>query len=942
MTSDLAPPIFGLPGENFEPSISAAPQSAGHSFSNLSLVQPQVQRTLNQSGDHEDRAGQSADQAMRVEELHEEIESTVPQVARRGQSGPHHYMQRAELPETARHDRSIVATAYAQVGGRNNIQQNAGNPAVQQMLQAGLMQAKISVSQPSDPLEKEADRVADQVMRTPDPTVRQCEDCAPDAPCPKCEGEKIQRKACSGHSSDVPATLSSSIGSLHGGGQPLPASTRAFFEPRLGFDFSQVRVHTDQKAADSARAIQARAFTVGQEITFAAEQFAPETEEGKRLLAHELTHVVQQADGRESGTTNGHVVARAVDPSKAEPLRKELDSTLYVNNSTLEELWASLGLDLIEAVNDNRPLTSDTGKNKKKESYRDLWWRSTLEQNINVTAASRPVLTAFATDTVELAKSHLQSQHTKLENLIQELKNAAEQKAQIVSSAPTKSNSPEDSNKGLTKNTAEKPIASALGLVDTATFVHFLQNWEEMLKSAPIGMRRVDTSNLLPEPGPATTGQPFSPFPNAPTLPGTASAATSGAGLQPILFDPNLTIEKILESPNVDFVDREAFHALKRSFQECSEKRSALKDTVAAMLAEDANLAVLNERKMLGQVSALGGRTDDEAASAIKLVAEQNAGTVKTFLNMLNTPGAVDWKGLRPIHVQLLSGAGGRRNWSGIVERTFIEGYFKREAEAEREAAELQLKINLVVGGLAFIAMLSPAAPLAAAVLGATSAYAAGNLVNSMAQSAAADKKADAMGAGAAAGVVEKDDARRAKDDAEAKKVSGLEILLTVLPFLPGIAKVGARVIGTLGRQARWGQIAAEAQALNATKAEASLSKPLTKRPRATLQQLQEMIANSSEYYTHRNLDYDVVANQTIRFMGESLPTARKGVYVVQGVKGVPYGKYAVCIKGAKFRIWGVTGRAEEFVIDGEIPVEEGVWYTSEDYAAARGAGKKL
>src|SRR5215213_5405726 len=219
MTSELAPPIFGLPSENLVPSISAGPQSAGHSFSNLSLVQSHAKLAVDESPDHYE-----------------------------------------------------------------------GTDA-QQTLQAGLIQAKLSVSQPSDPLEKEADRVADQVMRTPDPTVqRQCEDCAPGASCPKCEGEKIQRKACSGHSPDVPPTLSSSMGSLHGGGQPLPASTRAFFEPRLGFDFSQVRVHTDQKAADSARAIQARAFTVGQEITFAAEQFAPQTEGGKRLLAHELIH----------------------------------------------------------------------------------------------------------------------------------------------------------------------------------------------------------------------------------------------------------------------------------------------------------------------------------------------------------------------------------------------------------------------------------------------------------------------------------------------------------------------------------------------------------------------------------------------------------------------------------------------------------------------------
>jgi hypothetical protein len=460
-------------------------------------------------------------------------------------------------------------------------------------------------------------------------------------------------------------------------------------------------------------------------------------------------------------------------------------------------------------------------------------------------------------------------------------------------------------------------------------------------------MRRVDTSNLLPQPGPTTIAQPFIPFPNAPTLPGTASpvgasATPPVAALQPILFDPNLTIEKILESPNVDSVDRDGFAALQRAFQECSEKRSSLKDTVAAMLAEDANLAVLNDRKMLGQVSALGGRTDEDAAGALRVVAEQNAETVKTFLGMLNSSDPMIWKGLRPIHAQLLSGSGGRRNWSGIVERGFVEGYFKREAEAEREAAELQLKINLAIGGIALIAMLTPAAPLAAAVLGATSVYAAGNLVNSMIQSADADKKAEVMGAGAAAGVVDKDNASRAKADAEAKKVSGLDILLTVLPFLPGIAKVGGSVIGSIGRQARWAQIAAESKALSAIKAEASLSKPLTTRPRATLQQLQEMIANHREYYTHRNNRYDVVTNQAIRFTGESLPTAPGGVYVVRGVQGVSYGDYAVSVKGSKYPIRGVTGKAEEFIITAEIPANEGVWYSHEDYVAAKAAGKKL
>jgi Domain of unknown function (DUF4157)/D-alanyl-D-alanine carboxypeptidase/Succinylglutamate desuccinylase / Aspartoacylase family len=80
-----------------------------------------------------------------------------------------------------------------------------------------------------------------------------------------------------------------------GGGRPLDSATRALVEPRFGYDFSQVRVHTDAQAAESARAVSALAYTVGNNVVFGAGQYAPGTAEGQRLLAHELTHVVQQS-----------------------------------------------------------------------------------------------------------------------------------------------------------------------------------------------------------------------------------------------------------------------------------------------------------------------------------------------------------------------------------------------------------------------------------------------------------------------------------------------------------------------------------------------------------------------------------------------------------------------------------------------------------------------
>lgn len=113
---------------------------------------------------------------------------------------------------------------------------------------------------------------------------------------PEEEEEPIQTKQGGGQTPQVGPGLATQIRSLKGGGQPLPPATRGFFEPRFGRDFGQVRVHTGPRASKAARALNARAFTVGQDVVLGAGQYAPETAEGNKLLAHELTHVVQQAD----------------------------------------------------------------------------------------------------------------------------------------------------------------------------------------------------------------------------------------------------------------------------------------------------------------------------------------------------------------------------------------------------------------------------------------------------------------------------------------------------------------------------------------------------------------------------------------------------------------------------------------------------------------------
>lgn len=99
---------------------------------------------------------------------------------------------------------------------------------------------------------------------------------------------------------EEPSPVREVVGS--GGGSPLEPETRAFMERRLGHDFSDVRVHSGTKADESAHAINAQAYTVGTDVVFRAGRYAPETDAGRRVLAHELTHVVQQRAGPVAGT----------------------------------------------------------------------------------------------------------------------------------------------------------------------------------------------------------------------------------------------------------------------------------------------------------------------------------------------------------------------------------------------------------------------------------------------------------------------------------------------------------------------------------------------------------------------------------------------------------------------------------------------------------------
>jgi Domain of unknown function (DUF4157)/Putative peptidoglycan binding domain len=162
------------------------------------------------------------------------------------------------------------------------------------------LQSKLAINKWQDKYEQEADRVAEKAMRMPAPTVRRtCTSCTEGGTtCPTCKKNGEEDGLVEGKATDfaltsrhfVPDNFLHSLSPC----QPLDPAVRSFFERRFDRDLRNVRIHTDAQAAESARSINARAYTVGRSIVFGAGEFRPETHEGRLLLAHEITHIIQQ------------------------------------------------------------------------------------------------------------------------------------------------------------------------------------------------------------------------------------------------------------------------------------------------------------------------------------------------------------------------------------------------------------------------------------------------------------------------------------------------------------------------------------------------------------------------------------------------------------------------------------------------------------------------
>ncbi len=181
------------------------------------------------------------------------------------------------------------------VQGKTNCACGGSCPScVEEGLATGI-QSKSQISMPGDHYEQEADRVAEQVLRIPDPVLQRQYNRSSESSAPRTTAAEEALIGRPGQSASCAADVSSDFTSRLGNGVPLDTASRHYFEPRFGQDFSNVRIHDGPQAAATAASIQARAFTLGRDVVFAAGEHKPDSASGKRLLAHELTHVVQQS-----------------------------------------------------------------------------------------------------------------------------------------------------------------------------------------------------------------------------------------------------------------------------------------------------------------------------------------------------------------------------------------------------------------------------------------------------------------------------------------------------------------------------------------------------------------------------------------------------------------------------------------------------------------------
>ena len=294
------------------------------------------------------------------------------------------------------------------------LQQTIGNQAVQRLLRSKTkndnfgknIQAKLKVSQSGDVFEQEADLVAEHIIGM-SPSINSSESITTTneksrthEKCSACEMKHGEKERQIGKNATTTmytfsqkrppmrkagtakkATRATDVEAAGWEGESLPREVRRYFEPRFGWDFSKVHIHADSDAAHGAQAIQARAYTLGRDIVFGAGEYTPATNEGRRLIAHELAHVVEQEGGYPTGHASGATIRRQPlsEPTKHKVTQDEVVQTMtglggpYTDTAAWEATMQSakfLGHTIDRGVRAEFKTMLATAETKVKDEYK--------------------------------------------------------------------------------------------------------------------------------------------------------------------------------------------------------------------------------------------------------------------------------------------------------------------------------------------------------------------------------------------------------------------------------------------------------------------------------------------------------------------------------------------------------------------------------------------
>ncbi|MEH2069097.1 MAG: DUF4157 domain-containing protein [Nostoc sp.] len=429
----------------------------GHDISRISL-HPQTKLTVNQPEDVEEQEAQTV--APQVAQSISEPENQQP-------------VQREELPEeeerTEAEFPSQELEEELQMKPLDSSPQAATKeqplkPLTHDISRMSLrLQTKLTINQPGDIYEQEADTVARQVMqRISEPRNQQFiqHQALPETGLPQTE---LQRKFLVGSITPVvqrqgggvvsTSNLETSIQRARQNGQPLSNDIRQPMEEAFGTDFSGVKIHTDNRSHQLNQSIQARAFTTGQDIFFRQGEYSPGSYQGKELLAHELTHVVQQ---------NSKTISRQTDPSATEAVTADIDIQRLCCSGCeqQEELLQAKEVpgQTIELASDSAAINTQSQQTTEQDATEvenDV--RQGLEDNRPIPDVS--VQSPLATGTTEPPPDD------KLSQQAESTKNQQEAKKKVSSGLPDSNSvemaTPQDKSSGVVETDSSATVADA-------------------------------------------------------------------------------------------------------------------------------------------------------------------------------------------------------------------------------------------------------------------------------------------------------------------------------------------------------------------------------------------------------------------------------------------------------------------------------------------------